>query len=63
VLNIAMADTALTIWSGKRFYGSMPSDVTWRPVTSIPMADTDANMDTTADPAWLPLIDTPSHPE
>jgi hypothetical protein len=27
------------------------------------MADTDANMDTTADPAWLPLITTPSHPE
>ncbi|MBK5294922.1 MAG: vanadium-dependent haloperoxidase [Acidobacteriia bacterium] len=63
VLNIAMADTALTIWSAKRFYGSMPIDVTWRPVTSIPMADTDANMDTTADPAWLPLINTPSHPE
>ncbi len=63
VLNIAMADTAFTIWSGKRFYGSMPIDVTWRPVTAIPMADTDANMDTTADPAWLPLIDTPSHPE
>jgi hypothetical protein len=63
VLNIAMADTAFTIWSAKRFYGSMPIDVTWRPVTSIPMADTDANMDTTADPAWLPLIITPSHPE
>jgi hypothetical protein len=63
VLNIAMADTAFTIWSGKRFYGSMPIDVTWRPVTAIPMADTDANMDTTADPAWLPLIITPSHPE
>jgi len=63
VLNIAMADTAFTIWSAKRFYGSMPIDVTWRPVTSIPMADTDANMDTTADPAWLPLINTPSHPE
>ena len=42
VLNIAMADTAFTIWSAKRFYGSMPTDVTWRPVTSIPMADTDA---------------------
>jgi len=63
VLNIAMADTAFTIWSAKRFYGSMPIDVTWRPVTSIPLAETDANMDTTADPAWLPLINTPSHPE
>jgi hypothetical protein len=63
VLNIAMADTAFTIWSAKRFYGAMPIDVTWRPVTSIPMADTDANAETTADPAWLPLITTPSHPE
>jgi len=63
VLNIAMADTAFTIWSAKRFYGSMPVDVTWRPVTSIPMADTDGNPDTTADPAWLPLVNTPSHPE
>jgi hypothetical protein len=63
ILNIAMADTAFTIWSAKRFYGSMPIDVTWRPVTSIPLADADANADTTADPTWLPLITTPSHPE
>jgi len=63
VLNIAMADTAFTIWSAKRFYGSIPFDVTWRPVTSIPLADTDGNPDTIADPLWLPLINTPSHPE
>ena len=25
VLNIAMADTAFTTWTGKRFYGSVPS--------------------------------------
>ena len=54
VLNIAMADTAFTIWSAKRFYGSLPIEVTWRPVTSIPLADTDGNPDTAADPAWLP---------
>jgi membrane-associated phospholipid phosphatase len=53
-----MADTAFTIWSAKRFYGSMPVDVTWRPVTSIVLA---AN--TTADSDWLPLVNTPSHPE
>jgi hypothetical protein len=58
-----MADTAFTIWSAKRFYGSMPGDVTWRPVTSIPLAETDGNADTAADPAWLPLITTPSHPK
>jgi hypothetical protein len=63
VLNIAMADTAFTIWSAKRFYGSMPIDVTWRPVTSIPMAESDANPATAAEAGWLPLVDTPSHPE
>jgi hypothetical protein len=63
VLNIAMADTAITTWSGKRFYGAIPSEVTWRPVTAIPLADADGNPDTAPDPAWLPLINTPSHPE
>ena len=63
VLNIAMADTAFTIWSAKRFYGSIPFEVTWRPVTSIPLADTDSNPDTVPEPGWLPLLNTPSHPE
>jgi hypothetical protein len=63
LLNIAMADTLFTTWSGKRFYGSVPNEVTWRPVTSIPLADTDGNPDTVSDPGWLPLITTPSHPE
>jgi hypothetical protein len=63
VLNVAMADTALTTWSGKRFYGGVPTEVTWRPVTAIPLADADGNPDTAADPDWLPLITTPSHPE
>ena len=63
VLNIAMADTAFTTWSGKRFYGAVPNEVTWRPVTSIPLAGTDGNPDTSPDPDWLPLITTPAHPE
>jgi hypothetical protein len=63
VLNIAMADTALTIWSAKRHYGADPAAVTWRPLTAITLADTDANPGTVADPAWLPLVATPSHPE
>jgi membrane-associated phospholipid phosphatase len=62
-VNLAMADTAITIWSGKRFYGSVPTEVTWRPVTSIPLADSDGNPETAADPEWLPLINTPSHAE
>jgi hypothetical protein len=63
VLNIAMADTAFTVWSAKRFYGELPTEVTWRPVTSIPLAETDGNGDTLADPTWEPLVNTPSHPE
>ncbi|MGH6783645.1 MAG: vanadium-dependent haloperoxidase, partial [Sphingomicrobium sp.] len=63
VLNIAMADTALTIWSAKRHYGADPADVTWRPLTAITLADTDDNAETAADPTWLPLVATPSHPE
>src|SRR5687767_3728316 len=35
VLNIAMADTAFTTWSSKRFYGSLSTEVTWRPPTAI----------------------------
>jgi membrane-associated phospholipid phosphatase len=63
VLNLAMADAAFTIWNGKRFYGALPNEVTWRPVTSIPLADLDDNPETDPDPAWLPLVNTPSHPE
>jgi membrane-associated phospholipid phosphatase len=63
VLNIAMADTAFTTWNGKRFFGAVATEVTWRPVTAIQLADTDGNPDTVADPEWLPLVNTPSHPE
>jgi hypothetical protein len=63
VLNIAMADTAFTVWSAKRHFGASPLDVTWRPATAIPLADSDGNPGTVADPGWVPLITTPSHPE
>ncbi len=63
VLNIAMADTAFTIWSAKRFYGARATEVTWRPVTAIPLAEADGNPATTPDVDWLPLVNTPSHPE
>jgi hypothetical protein len=63
VLNIAMADTAITIWSAKRSYGEISSEVTWRPATSIPLADIDGNPDTAPDVDWQPLVNTPCHPE
>jgi hypothetical protein len=63
LVNIAMADTALTIWTAKRFYGAIATEVTWRPVTAIPLAETDGNPDTAPDADWLPLVNTPSHPE
>ncbi len=55
--NIAMADAAITCWEAKYHY------VTWRPVTAIPLADTDGNPATTADPSWTPLLTTPNFPE
>jgi membrane-associated phospholipid phosphatase len=58
-----MADTAFTIWNAKRHYGADPAAVTWRPLTAITLADTDGNPGTVADPTWLPLVATPSHPE
>ena len=63
LLNIAMADTAFTIWSAKRHYGSLPTEVTWRPQTAITLAATDGNPDTTPDADWVALVTTPSHPE
>ena len=63
VLNLAMADTAFTIWKGKRDYGALLMEVTWRPWTAILLADTDGNDATVAAPAWGPLVPTPCHPE
>ena len=63
VLNVAMADTAFTIWSAKRHYGANSAEVTWRPLTAITLADTDGIAETAPDPDWLPLVATPSHPE
>ena len=62
-LNIAMADTVVTIWSAKRYYASVATEVTWRPITAIALAEADGNADTQAEPDWLPLMTTPSHPE
>lgn len=57
VLNLSMADAAIGCWDTKYTYPF------WRPVTAIPLAATDGNGLTTEDPAWLPLLTTPNHPE
>lgn len=35
----------------------------WRPLSAIPLADTDGNAQTAADAAWTPVLPTPNHPE
>jgi hypothetical protein len=57
LLNIAMADAGIACWDAKYHY------VSWRPVTAIPLADTDGNPATSPDPLWMPLFATPNHPE
>lgn len=57
LLNLAMADADIACWDAKYYY------VFWRPVTAIPLADTDGNPSTTADPAWTPLLITPAIPD
>ncbi|HZF16405.1 MAG TPA: vanadium-dependent haloperoxidase [Steroidobacteraceae bacterium] len=57
LLNLAMADAAIGCWEAKYTY------VFWRPITAIPLADTDDNPATVADPTWNTLFPTPAHPE
>jgi PAP2 superfamily len=59
VMNLALADSTIAGWDSKLFF----IDRNWRPITAIVLADTDGNPNTTADPAWTPLLTTPAHPE
>ncbi len=56
LLNIALADAAITSWDAKYEYNL------WRPITAIREADTDGNAATVADAAWTPLLNTPAFP-
>ena len=55
--NMVGTDTLIACFDSKYTY------TFWRPVTAIRRADTDDNPATEADPAWMPLIMTPNHPE
>jgi hypothetical protein len=56
-LSVALADATIACWEAKYHY------VFWRPITAIPLADTDGNPATDADLNWTPLIVTPAHPD
>ena len=57
MINIAIADTGITVWRWKYTY------MFWRPITAIQLAGTDPNPFTIADPLWTPLITTPPYPD
>jgi hypothetical protein len=57
LLNIALADAAISCWETKYLYNY------WRPVSAIREADSDGNEATISDPAWTPLLATPPFPE
>jgi hypothetical protein len=56
-LFVTAADSLITVFDSKDYYSF------WRPTTAIRAADTDDNPNTESDPAWLPLVTTPCHPE
>jgi vanadium-dependent haloperoxidase-like protein len=55
--HMAGADAYIAVFEAKYAYHF------WRPITAIRNGDIDGNADTIHDPAWIPLIDTPMHPE
>jgi len=57
LLNLALADSALSAWDSKFHYSN------WRPITAIRLANTDSNPLTLADLDWTPLIVTPPYPD
>ncbi len=54
---IAADDAFIAVFEAKYHYNF------WRPITAIRNADLSNNPATPRDPAWLPLGDTPMHPE
>ncbi len=57
LLFMAISDAAIAHFDAKYAYGF------WRPITAIRNGDLDGNDATERDPGWMPLIDTPLHPE
>jgi hypothetical protein len=57
LVNMAASDAFVAVFDAKYAYNF------WRPVTAIRNGDADSNDATAADASWLPLVDTPMHPE
>lgn len=55
--NVAAADAFTAVFEAKYAHAY------WRPITAIRNGDLDSNDATHPDPRWLPLVDTPLHPE
>jgi hypothetical protein len=57
LLNASLADTAIACWEAKYFYSF------WRPISAIQRAGEDENPETAPEADWVPLLNTPSHPD
>lgn len=57
LVNMAAADAFIAVFDAKYAFNF------WRPITAIRNGDIDGNDATMPDPAWLPFVDTPLHPE
>jgi hypothetical protein len=57
MLSVAFRDAGGGCFESKYHYNF------WRPLSAIPLADTDGNPATEADPLWTPVVPTPNHPE
>ena len=55
--HVAGGDAMIACFDAKYHYWA------WRPYQAIPLADTDGNPATVADPTWQPLRPTPNFPE
>lgn len=57
LISMALADSYIAVFAAKYTYNF------WRPITAIRDGDLDQNEATVADTSWVPLLDTPMHPE
>jgi hypothetical protein len=57
LLYMAGTDASIACWDAKYAYNF------WRPTNAIRAGDNDGNDRTVGDPAWVPFLGTPQHPE